>query len=46
MAIGDGEARSGAGGTGGRLRHGEVDESACLYSARQLSSGQVSVMYH
>lgn len=45
MATGDGEARSGAGGIVGQLRHGGVDERACLYSARQLSSGQVGVMY-
>lgn len=43
--IGKGAARSGA-GDWGRLRHSEVDERACLCSPEQLSSGQVSVMYH
>lgn len=40
MVIGEGAARLGGGDCS------EVDVRAYLYSPRELSSGQVSVMYH
>lgn len=54
LVIGGGAARSAPGGRRGRRRRGgcwqlrcsEVDVRAYLYSARQLDSGQVGVMYH
>lgn len=52
LVIGGGAARSAPGGREGggggcwQLRCSEVDVRAYLYSARQLDSGQVGVMYH